>query len=95
MDSDLKNALPRYDIVKKELDYEIFGYTIQFDWDRELKEDPDYIIKQFKMIWDFYGRSPIKSEINFYCEEKNMPYTGGGLMAALKRVHWLRKSHIA
>lgn len=95
MDHGLKMALERYGIVKKELDYKIFGYTIQFDWERELKKDPDYIIKQFRMIWDFYGRSPTLTEIDLYCEQKNMPYTGGGLMTALRRTHELVLSDIA
>ena len=94
MDCNLKSAFTRYNIVKKELDYEIFGFSNLFYWDRELKKDPNYIIKQLKMIWDFYGRSPIIAEIDLYCEEKDMPYTGRALLSALRRVHNLKKTDI-
>lgn len=85
MGSDLKNAFHRYDILKKVLDKEIFGYSVQFDWEMEIKKDPDYLIKQIKAIWSFFGRPAVRDEIYLYCEEKNTPYSGSALMGALNR----------
>lgn len=91
--SGLQSAMHNRKINKKDLDFQIFGKSRQFDWDKELKKDPNFILNFFKNIYSKYGRSLSRNELIDYCCNNNIPFSGRALLCAMNR-NQIKKSEL-
>lgn len=92
--SDLLSAMRKRGINKKDLDFQIFGNSCQFDWDKEFKKDPNFILNFFKKVYSKYGRSLSNDELIDYCDnDNNIPFSGRALLCAMNR-NQIKKSEL-